>query len=113
MTYSTDVFCAWCGGAIENPGNVGRPRRFCRRSHRQRAYEARSLARRGTPGPDHVLVSLQGWERLSRALEGLQTAAGTLAANADPTTSDLSEAVGRLGAAVAVLQGAVELDRPR
>jgi hypothetical protein len=32
--------CAWCGGPVKQSG-VGRSRDYCRRSCRQRAYEAR------------------------------------------------------------------------
>ena len=34
----------------------GRPRRFCKRSHRQRHYEARRLAGRQGIAPDEVLL---------------------------------------------------------
>lgn len=33
--------CAWCGGPLPPPAAVGRPRRFCCNSHRNRSYEAR------------------------------------------------------------------------
>ncbi len=36
--------CGWCGSAIEATGRRGRPSRYCRRSCRQRAYEARKQA---------------------------------------------------------------------
>ncbi|MFF3959810.1 hypothetical protein ACFYY1_42640 [Streptomyces sp. NPDC001890] len=35
-----EKLCAWCGTAIQQPG-IGRSRDYCRRSCRQRAYEAR------------------------------------------------------------------------
>ncbi|WP_146075813.1 hypothetical protein [Streptomyces sp. Ru62] len=37
--------CAWCGGPIRQSG-VGRSRDYCRRSCRQRAYEARTVTER-------------------------------------------------------------------
>lgn len=37
--------CEWCGGQVRQPG-VGRQRRYCRQSCRQRAYEERRVAAR-------------------------------------------------------------------
>lgn len=37
--------CEWCGGPIRQPP-TGRRRRYCRRSHRQLAYEERVTQRR-------------------------------------------------------------------
>ncbi len=45
----------------------GRPRKYCRRSHRQRHYEARRLAATKGLAPDHVLISratLHEWRDL-------------------------------------------------
>jgi hypothetical protein len=36
--------CGWCGRRIEVAAATGRPRRYCRPSCRQRAYEARRRA---------------------------------------------------------------------
>ena len=47
--------CGWCGRVLAKSGGPGRPRRYCRRSHRQRAYEARRLA---------VRMGLEGGEAL-------------------------------------------------
>jgi len=33
--------CRWCGRRLPPPSATGRPRRYCRRSCRQRAFEAR------------------------------------------------------------------------
>lgn len=33
--------CAWCGADLPSPAAVGRPRAYCSRSCRQRAYEHR------------------------------------------------------------------------
>lgn len=35
--------CAWCGEGLPEHSGRGRPRLYCKRSHRQRAYEARAL----------------------------------------------------------------------
>lgn len=48
---------------------AGRPRRYCRRSHRQRAYEARLLAERMGLGRGDVLVSA---ETLRSVRDGLR-----------------------------------------
>lgn len=36
-----DAGCEYCGRTYEASGGVGRPRKYCRRSCRQRAFEAR------------------------------------------------------------------------
>lgn len=35
------LWCEWCGEPFERPGDRGPVPRFCKRSHRQRAYESR------------------------------------------------------------------------
>ncbi|MFH1331455.1 MAG: hypothetical protein ABIJ48_12525 [Actinomycetota bacterium] len=45
MTQQAEISqCAWCGRAFALSGSLGRKARYCRRSHRQRAFEARCLA---------------------------------------------------------------------
>jgi hypothetical protein len=39
--------CGWCGLRLPEEGKVGRPRRYCSQSCRQRAYERRSAVQRG------------------------------------------------------------------
>jgi hypothetical protein len=56
--------CAWCGGAIEDRPGAGRPRRYCRRSCRQRDFEARKRARELGLAESDLIVA-------RRALEGL------------------------------------------
>lgn len=51
------VRCAWCGAGFRPTPGPGRPRWYCQRSHRQRAYEARQLATAHQLGPDDVLMS--------------------------------------------------------
>jgi hypothetical protein len=49
--------CGWCGRRLEAGTNVGRRRRYCGQSCRQRAYERRSaLQRTGLP-EDAVVLS--------------------------------------------------------
>ncbi len=44
MAPTTDRRCAWCGRRFTLRPGPGRPRRYCRRSCRQRDYEARTRA---------------------------------------------------------------------
>lgn len=103
--------CAWCGEVISNGGAPGRPRRYCRRSHRQRAYEARRLAERRQIHPDEVLVLRSTWDRLKEALSDLQGASRQVVANlADVEAVDPAyvEAVAGLSVALADLQEVAE-----
>lgn len=89
----------------------GRPRRYCRNSHRQRAYEARLAARRWDLSPDEVLISRHGWEAIRGALSNLQGVAAGLAADlagGEDPRADYTRAVATLSAAVAELQEASE-----
>lgn len=52
----------------------GRPRKYCRRSHRQRAYEARLLAERMGLGTGEALVSHAALRALNDRLYALETA---------------------------------------
>lgn len=58
VTQSIDVRrCPWCSEIVPATGGPGRPRKFCRRSHRQRHYEARRLAAAQGIAADEVLLS--------------------------------------------------------
>jgi hypothetical protein len=57
--------CRWCGRGFAITAGPGRRREFCRRSCRQRAYEARAAGARAQAGPDAIVVS-------ERALANLQ-----------------------------------------
>ncbi|GED97977.1 hypothetical protein [Gordonia crocea] len=48
------VACAWCGREIED-STLGRRRKYCRQSCRQRAYEQRTLTA-GTNIPDDAVI---------------------------------------------------------
>jgi 5-bromo-4-chloroindolyl phosphate hydrolysis protein len=39
------ALCRWCGGLLAPIGKMGRPRQFCKRSCRQRDFEARQRAK--------------------------------------------------------------------
>ena len=99
--------CAWCGGAFKAAGGPGRPQRYCRTSHRQRAYEARREAKRRDLGPDEVLISRRNWEHLRDALYRLEAAAEDVAIDLGAgraTKQDYVQALGHLSAAVRDLQ---------
>ena len=68
VTVTNSASCDWCGDPlVANPS--GRPRRYCRRSHRQRAYEARLLAERMGLDPGDALVPV---DLVRRAREGIR-----------------------------------------
>ncbi len=101
------VHCVWCGGAFTVDPGPGRPARYCRRSHRQRAYEARREAARRGLRPDEVVLNRHTWERLRDALYRLEAAAQDVAldiGSGRPTKADYVEALGYLAAAVRDLQ---------
>lgn len=107
MTKLEAAGCVWCGDPVPVRNGPGRPARYCRRSHRQRAYEARREAERRGIGPDEVLLSRHGWERLRDALYRLEAAAQDVALDVGsgrPTRADYAEALGHLTAAVRDLQ---------
>lgn len=88
-------------------GGPGRPARYCRRSHRQRAYEARREAERRGIAPDEVLLSRFAWDRLRDALYRLEAAAQDVVrdvGSGSPTRADYADALGHLTAAVRDLQ---------
>ena len=60
--------CAWCGGRIEKAGGPGRPRQYCRRSCRQRDFEARQQARELGLAESDLIVARQAVERLDDLL---------------------------------------------
>lgn len=55
----TTARCHWCGRAYEPTPGPGRPRRYCRRSCRQRDYEARQRAGELGLGEHELIVTRQ------------------------------------------------------
>lgn len=109
-TYSKDA-CRWCGGEIPGAPGPGRPRRYCRRSHRQRPFEARRAARRLQLDDEEVLLSRRNWETLRQALGRLSALSAVIAADiasGEQPSVDYAVAIGTLSAAVAELQEAVQ-----
>ena len=60
--------CAWCGGPIQRPGGPGRPRQYCRRSCRQRDFEARKRARELGLAESDLIVARKAMEGLDDLL---------------------------------------------
>jgi hypothetical protein len=99
--------CEWCGREFSSNRGPGRPARYCRRSHRQRAYEARRLASDRGINPDEVLLSRRTWESLRDALYRLEAASEDVAMDlmaGRPTKGEYVEALAHLSAAVRDLQ---------
>jgi len=101
VTVSAPDQCLWCGEPLSQNGGVGRPRRYCRRSHRQRAYEARRLAAAHRLGPDDVLVARDTWRGLGDRRYRLQAAV-------EDVMADLAEDPGAVRQAFDHLLEAVE-----
>jgi len=99
--------CAWCGEAFKVATGPGRPRRYCRKSHRQRAYEARREAERRNLGPDEVIITRRTWVQLRDALYRLEAAAEDVAIDLGAgrtTKADYVQALAHLSSAVRDLQ---------
>ncbi|HEV2780261.1 MAG TPA: hypothetical protein VGX25_12790 [Actinophytocola sp.] len=67
--------CGWCGGRLPDEGRVGRPRRYCTQSCRQRAYERRAAVQRGGLPDDAVVLSAAELADLQDRLFQLRCAA--------------------------------------
>ena len=74
MTKSIPRKCRWCGLAFSADAGPGRPRQYCRRSHRQRYYEAQRAAAALGLRPGDVLISGSDLETLRDAQFRLQAA---------------------------------------
>ena len=72
--YAVTSLCAWCGRTFAPSGGLGRKARYCRRSHRQRAFEARRLAARMGLGSGEALVDAEALSRLRDRLYVLESA---------------------------------------
>jgi hypothetical protein len=78
--------CGWCGQRLPaegKVGKVGRPRRYCSQSCRQRAYERRSAVQRGGLPEDAVVLSAAELADLQDRLFQLRCAAEDVVTAAD------------------------------
>lgn len=67
--------CGWCGARLGSNGRVGRRRRYCGHSCRQRAYERRAAVQRGGLPEDAVVLSADELSALQDRLFQLRCAA--------------------------------------
>ncbi len=93
---------------FERRQGPGRPQVYCRRSHRQRHYEARTLAVRHGLGPDDALIDRAALARLNDRLYILEAACDDVRGDiADrPTIDDYRNAVVHLLEAALPLRSA-------
>ena len=101
------LVCRWCGGEYLRTPGPGRPKLYCRPSHRQRAYEARRLGESRQLLPDEVIVSRRAWDALRDALYRLEAAAEDVAVDlrsGSPTKVDYVQALAHLSEAARQLQ---------
>ncbi|HVX22887.1 MAG TPA: hypothetical protein VHB02_16205 [Acidimicrobiales bacterium] len=104
--------CGYCRRPLPPVGRTGRPARYCRRAHRQRAYEARRRAERAQLPPDQVVVAQADLDRLHDRLYALEAAVDDVAADlADagprPSAADYRAALDHLRRAADDLRGTV------
>ncbi len=107
MKLKRPLLCKWCGEEFRATPGPGRPKQYCRSSHRQRAYEARRLGESRQLLPDEVIVSRRAWEALRDALYRLESAAEDVAVDLEtgaPTKIDYVRALAHLSEAVRHLQ---------
>lgn len=85
--------CAYCRRPLPTTGGTGpagRPAKYCRRSHRQRAYEARRRAARASLSDGQVVVAHADLDRLHDRLYALETALDDVAADLEELTGSAS-----------------------
>ncbi|MFC9517048.1 hypothetical protein ACFTSD_15055 [Nocardiaceae bacterium NPDC056970] len=70
--------CVWCGREVA-PAGIGRRRRYCRQSCRQRAYEQRNAVKGTSIPADAVVLSVDEASALSDRLFELRCAAEDVA----------------------------------
>ncbi|MFQ5966936.1 MAG: hypothetical protein ACE5MI_04915 [Acidimicrobiia bacterium] len=76
-----DQTCVWCGAAFVRTAGPGRPRLYCRRSHRQRHHEAKTLGTRMGLGTDDVLIGRDAYRSVRDQIYVLQAALEDAAAD--------------------------------
>ncbi|MFD9890522.1 hypothetical protein ACFWY9_14350 [Amycolatopsis sp. NPDC059027] len=80
---SAPKHCGWCGRRLPAAGNVGRRRRYCGQSCRQRAYERRTALQRSGLPEDAVVLSDTEIATLQDRLFQLRCAAEDIVTAAD------------------------------
>jgi hypothetical protein len=104
--------CAWCRRPLPpDPRGAGRPRRYCRRSCRQRAYEARSRAAELGLADGELAAARAAHDGLLDRLDLLRRTLDDLAADAAAGDLDDPEAL-RFALAILVAAAREALDDP-
>jgi hypothetical protein len=101
--------CGWCGSRLPDEGKVGRPRRYCTQSCRQRAYERRAAVQRGGLPEDAVVLSSVELADLQDRLFQLRCAAEDVVTAAQDGASPTE----LVGLAARVIETATDLERLR
>ncbi len=112
-TPTVDRRCRWCARPFTVQPGPGRPKEFCRRSCRQRDYEARCRAAEVGLSDDELVMTRADLDALRDRLYVLEAAIEDVDRDlADsPTESDYREAIAWLLAAARPLAG--EWDQTR
>lgn len=84
---SAPKHCGWCGRRLPDGGNIGRRRRYCGQSCRQRAYERRAAVQRTGLPEDAVVLSAGEIAQLQDRLFQLRCAAEDIVTAADDDAS--------------------------
>jgi hypothetical protein len=79
---SRDAACRWCGRAVSDAG-IGRRRRYCRQSCRQRAYEQRAIVKGSAVPEDAVVLSAAEAAQLADRVYEVRCAAEDVATGVD------------------------------
>jgi hypothetical protein len=88
--------CRWCGRGFEAVAGPGRPRLYCRRSCRQREYEANRRSGELGLGESELVMARSELEQLRDALYVLEAAVEDVErdlATGSPTKQDYADAV--------------------
>ena len=96
-----DARCTYCHRPMEAASGVGRPRRYCRRSCRQRAFERRRRDRELAWGEDRVLELVHRHEQLSDRVAMVEDVVNELRQDlGDGVELDVDEVIARIDSAL-------------
>ena len=105
---AADSRCTWCGRRLPDQGGVGRRRRYCAQSCRQRAYEDRHALNRGQLPADAVVLSAEEFRDLADRLFQVRCAAEDVATAVDERV-DVGELGGLLDQLLAATRDAEQI----